>query len=256
MNRRKNRSNRDPKIATFRGRSIDVRTWIFVILPGSFLTIIFYLYGFFLAGNTYQQHGPALAYLRARSWIVIGTILLIGISTYFLYRLLISLQWIEIYKNGIRLRTSFFRQRTFHWSELSGITSSATKLTMFGKDLRTIPGGRIIPKSGSPIQLTNRFQDTPKLIKIVKSNIYPLVWPALKTTFRNGEMHQFGQISLCRDYLQISDDKIPWNAINRICVDSGFLVVELRGDSNKRVSILNISNLELLLKVIDWGCQT
>ncbi len=256
MNRRINRSRHNPIIATFHGRSIDMRTWIFIIIPGSLLTFIFYFYGILLAGDAYQQHGPALAFIRARSWFVLGTILLVGTMAYFLYRLMISLQKIEIYQNGLQLKTNFLHQRSFHWSDLSGISSSATKFTIFGKHIRTIPGGKIIPNTGKPILLTNRYHDLPKLIRIVKSYIYPLIWPQVETTFRNGGSNQFGRVSLCQDFLQISNKKIPWEAVNKIWVDSGFLVVELRGDSKERVSISNILNLELLLKVIDRGFQT
>jgi hypothetical protein len=256
MSRQATRSIFGQKIATFRGRSIGFRTWIFVIIPGSLLTLFSFIYGMFLAGNIYQQHGPALAYIRARSWIIFGTILLIVLVAYFIYRILISLQRIEVFNKGIRYRTRTFRNRSYRWSDLSGITSSATQSSIFGKNFNTNPGGRIYPNSGKPIELTNRFQDVPRLIKIVKSNIYPLIWPQLKSIFRRGGSTEFGRITVSKEQVQISNKVIPWTSVNRVRVDSGFLVVELRRDSNRRVPISNIPNLELLLQVIEWGFQT
>ena len=256
MSRQETRSKFGKKIKTFRGRSIGFRTWVFVIIPSSLLILFSFIYGTLLAGNIYQQHGPALAFIRARSWFAFGTTLLIILVAYFIYLILISSQRIEVFEKGIRYRTSTFRHRSYRWSDLSGITSSASRSSIFGKNFNTTPAGRIYPKSGKPIELTNKFQDIPKLIKIVKSKIYPLIWPQIKSVFRRGGSTGFGHISVSKDLVQISNKKISWTSVNRVSVNSGFLVVELRRDSNRRVSISNIINLELLLRIIDWGFQT
>jgi len=249
-------SNLGPKIATFRSRPIGVQTWILVIIPWSLLTLFCFVYGMLLAGNAFQLHGPALALMRSRSWFALGSVLLILLITFILIRLMLSFQRLEVFKKGFRFRNSFLLQRSYLWAELSGITSSATRSTIFGKNLRTIPGGRIYPKSGRPIDLSKRIEGVPKLIKIVKSNIYPLLWPGLKSGFLHGEDIQFGRISLNKDYLKISKKKFPWSSVDKLWVDSGYLVVELREDSKGQVPISNILNLELLLKVVDWGFQT
>jgi hypothetical protein len=256
MNRQANKLILGNKIATFRNRPIGFQTWLLVIIPGSLLTLFSFIYGMLLAGNTFQQHGPALALMRARSWFVFGSVLLVVLTAYILFRILLSFQRLEIFKNGFRSRNSFLQKRSYLWRELSGITSSATRLTIFGKNLRTVPVGRIFPKSGKPIYLSNRIEGVPKLIRIVKSNIYPLLWPGLKSGFLQGEHIQFGRISLNKDFLQISKKKIPWSSVDKIWVDSGYLVVELREDSEGRIPLSNILNLELLLKVVDWGFQT
>jgi hypothetical protein len=181
--------------------------------------------------------------------------MLIALSAYMIYHIVLSFQRLEVFKNGIRYRNSLLQQRSFYWSELSGVTSTATRSTIFGKNLRTVPGGKIYPKSGRAIDLSNRIEGVPKLIRTVKSNIYPLLWPEMKTEFLHGEIIQFGRISLSKDYLHLSRKKIPWNSVDKVWVDSGYLVVELHEDSNGRVPISNICNLELMLKVVDWGFQ-
>jgi hypothetical protein len=167
-----------------------------------------------------------------------------------------AFQRLEVFAKGFRYRNRILQQRSYFWADLAGITSSATRSTILGKNLRTIPGGKIYPKSGRPIDLSNRIEGVPKLIKIVKSNIYPLLWPVMKSEFLQGENIQFGHISLSKDFLQISKKKTPWSSVDKLWVDSGYLVVELHEDSKGRVPISKILNLELLLKVIDWGFQT
>lgn len=243
------------KIADFRCRPVGLKTWLLFIIPAGLLTLFCFTYGALLAGNALQQHGPALALLRARGWIALGIILLVALAAYLFFRLMLSFQRIEVFNGGICYRKSLLQQRSYLWSDLFGISSSATRSTLFGKNLRTIPSGKIIPREGKPIELTNRFEGMPKLIRIIKSNIYPIIWPELKTGFLHGENLHFGRISLDKKYLSISKKKIPWNRVKKIWVDSGFLVVEMYRDPKGRVPLSQILNLELLLKVVDWGFQ-
>ena len=161
----------------------------------------------------------------------------------------------EIFKNGIQYRSIFLRRHAYYWSELSGIASSATRITFFGKDIQTIPSGVIYLYTGKSIELTNRFQNIPRLVEIVKSKTYPLIWPTLKSTFRSGSTAQFGRLTLTREHLHIAKKSIPWESVSRLRVESGFLVVELRDNSEQQVPISDIPNLELLLQCVDWGIQ-
>jgi len=246
----------DRHITTFRGRTIELRTWALIIIPGFLFTLSSYLYGMLLAGTAYQQHGPALAFIRGRSWFIFATILLVILAGYILTRFLISSQRIEIFENGIQYRSIFLRRHVYTWSEMSGIASSATRFTFLRKDMRIIPSGVIYLYSGKSIVLTNRFQNIPRLVEIVKSKTYPLIWLTLKSSYRSGGTAQFGPLTLTREHLQIVKRSIPWEAINKLKTDSGFLVVELRDDPAQKVPISDIPNLELLLKFVDWGIQT
>lgn len=242
-----------PKIATFRGRSIMLRTWILLVIPGCLLIFSSYLYGMLLAGDAYRNHGPVLAYIRSRSWFISSTILLILLTAYLLYRLLLSAQRIEIFENGVRYRSLLFRRYAYNWSEVSGIASSAIRTTFFGKEIRTIPSGRIYLNNGKSIDLTNKFQNLPRLVQIVKSKIYPLIWPNLKSKFRSEGEAQFGPLTITREYLRIARLRIPLPSIESLGVDSGYLLVKLHDDPTKYVPISNIPNLELLFKFVDWG---
>ncbi len=256
MNPQVDRAKFGRHIATFRGPTIELRTWVLIIIPGCLLTLSSFIFGMLLAGDAYQQHGPALALIRVRYWFLFATILLVILAAYILNRLLISSQRFEIFENGIQYGSFFIRRHAYCWSDLSGIASSATRITFFGKDIRTIPSGVIYLYTGKSIELTNRFQNIPRLVEIVKSKTYPLIWPTLKSTFRSGSTAQFGRLTLTREHLQIAKKSIPWELVYRLRAESGFLVVELRDDSDQKVPISDIPNLELLLKIVDWGIQT
>ena len=243
------------KIANFRSRPIGFKTWLFVIIPTGMLTLSFFIYGALLAGNAFQQHGPALALLRSRGWFALGTVLLIVLATYLFFLILRSYQRLEVFSDGIRYRNRLLQQRSYLWSDLFGISTSATRSTLLGKNLRTIPRGKIIPKNGRPIELSNRVEGVPKLISIIKSNLYPIIWPEMKTGFLEGENLHFGRISIDKNHLSIAKKKIPWNRVKKIWVDSGYLVVDMYRDPKGRVPLSQILNLELLLKVVDWGFQ-
>ena len=242
-------------VATFRGRSIELYLWLLVFLPGTLLIIACYLYGIYLAAITYQQHGPALALARSQSWLLLATILLIMLAAFFIYRTLIALQRIQVFEGGMKLRSFFLRHKAYQWHELSGISSSATMHTIIGKSLRTIPTGKIYPGGGRPIDLSGDFQGVPRLVKIIKSKIYPLIWPQVKTAFRSGRPVNFGRVNIDRECLEISNRSIPWQSISRLHTTAGCLVVELHGNSTRKVPTIDIPNLELLFKAVEWGYQ-
>jgi hypothetical protein len=246
-------SNLGTRLAVFRGRPIGLITWLLLFIPGGLVIIFSYLYGTFLARNAYLEHGPALALIRAQYWFTGATILLILLITYFIYRLLTSLQRFEVCDRGILQRTRLLRKVIYRWGEFAGISSSATAITLWDKHIRTVPRGNLYLKNGKSINLTNRYQNIPHLVKIVKSKIYPLIWPILKSDFRSGRLVHFGRISLDNRDILISRSKIPWPSVYRIGVTAGFLVIELRDDSSHRVPISSLPNPELLLKIVDWG---
>lgn len=256
MNPNAANTNLGQKIATFRGRPIILRTWILLLIPGCLLIFASYLYGMLLAGDAYQNYGPALAYIRSRSWFIFATLVLILLTAYFLYRMLISTQRLEVFEKGVQYRSFLLRRYSYDWSEISGISSSATRTTIFGREIRTIPSGVIFLYNGKSIDLTNNIQNIPRLVAIMKSNIYPLIWPTLKSLFRSGEAAHFGRLRLTRDYIQIARKRIPWTIVEGLRVDSGFLVVKLRDTTSQFVPISKIPNLELLLKLVDWGVHT
>ena len=242
-------------VATFRGRSIELYLWLLVFLPGIMLIIACYLYGMYLAAITYQQHGPALALARSQSWLLLATILLILLIAYFIFRTLIGLQRIQVFEGGLILRNFYLRHRSCQWKDLSGISSSATMHTILGKSLRTIPSGKIYPFGGRPIHISRDLLGVPGLVKIIKSNIYPMVWPQIKTAFRSGRTVNFGSIKINRKFLEIGKRSIPWDTISRLHTEAGNLVVELHDDSSQKEPTIDIPNLELLLKAVDWGIQ-
>jgi hypothetical protein len=240
-------------IATFRGRPIDAPTWVFVFLPGALVITAFFLYGAILAVTTFQQHGPALAIARSQAWILFAAILFLLLAAYLIYRVLISLQRIQVFESGLQQRSFFLRVRSFMWAELTGISSSATRLTILGKPISTTPAGKLFLSTGRSIDLSGSYQGIPRLIKIVKSKVYPLVWPEIKSEVRAGRAVNFGRITVRKEGMEVSKRAIPWESISRLHTEAGFLVVELHDNSSRKVPTINIPNLELLLETVHWG---
>jgi hypothetical protein len=243
------------QIATFHGRSIDAPTWVFVFLPGALVVAVFFLYGAILGVTTYQQHGPTLAIARAQPWILFSVILFIILAAYLIYRILVSLQRIRVFESGLQQRSFFLRSRSYRWSDFSGISSSAIRLTFLGKPISTTPFGKLFPSTGRSIDLSRSYRGIPKLIKITKSKLYPLIWHQIKSEVRAGRAVNFGRITIKRDGLEVTRRTFPWESIAHLYTEAGFLVVELHDNSSRKVPTINIPNLELLLEAIDWGYQ-
>ena len=88
-----------------------------------------------------------------------------------------------------------------------------------------------------------------------KSKLYPLIWPQIQSAIRSGKACRFGRITISREAMNITNRTISWDSISRLHTEAGFLVVELHDDSSRKVPTINIPNLELLLKAVDWGIQ-
>ena len=240
-------------IAVFRGRPIDAPTWVFVFLPGALVITVFFLYGAVLAVTTYQQHGPALAIARSQAWFLFAAILFLLLAAYLIYRVLISLQRFRVFESGFQQRSFFLRVKFFRWAELSGISSSATRITILGRPISTTPAGKIFLSTGRSIAIPHSCQGIPKLINIIKSKLYPSIWPQIKSEILAGRKVNFGRISVKKEGMHISRRTIPWDSIARLFTEGGFLVVELHDNSSYKVPAINIPNLELLLETVNRG---
>ena len=242
-------------LGTFRGYPIDASTWIFFFLPGAILFVLLMLTGSYLAVISFQHHGPALAIYRSQAWFLLAGLLFLILAAYLAYRVAISRQRIRAFENGLELRDFFFRTRSFRWTDLSGISLSATRLTLFGKAVSTRPVCKVFPKLGKTTELSSKIQGLPELIQIIKTHVYPLIWPGIKSDVRAGRAASFGTITISNEGLSTSKGLIPWEKIARLNTVSGFLVVELHDDSTRKVAAIDIVNLELLLEAVEWGFQ-
>ena len=243
--------NAGKPLARFRGQPISAQTWIFILLPGAMGVVVIYLYGLYLAFTTYQVHGPALAIARSQAWLLLATILFILLCAFFVFRMLISLQRATVFENGIQMRSFFLRTHSFSWKDLCGISSAAVRLTIFGNAIRTTPSARIFTKTGQSYDVPRGILGIPKFVELVKSKLYPLIWPGILADFKTEKPIRFGRISVDREGLQIPRRMLPWSSIARLYTEGGFLVVELRDNSSYSTAALDIPNLELLLNAVN-----
>lgn len=256
QSRQQTRPENSPLIATFPGQRIKIRTWFLVFFPGFLAVCLSSIYGIILARNAYLDHGPALAFTRAQPWFLSAVIGFIVLVSYFLYCLFGRLQKFKVFEDGIAIRSPFFSNRSYRWEDVSGITSGVEVKMLFGVKIRTEPTGRIFTYSGKELQLRNRFERLPQLMKLIKNKSYPIIWPSIKSKFRSGQPIEFGILGLDIRQITISGKKIPWSTIKGIKIKSGNLVVELRDNFSQKIPLENIQNLELFFKVIDWGIST
>lgn len=244
-------------ISSYEGRGIGIRTWILILIPAATAIFFFLLYGMLLAWEYYLKYGPASAMYIARPWYVAALILLVLSLPYFLYRLSCSLRRIDIFENAMIYRNSLLRRRLYYWSDIKGITSFATAITLIKnkKQIRTEPSAIIYLNTGKPIKLTKRFENIPLLVEEIKSMFYPQIWPKIKSSFLAGSTLDLGRISLSNNYLFFSNIKIPWQSINQIKVESGNVVIELHDKNLYRVPVSEVQNLELFFQLVDWGIR-
>jgi hypothetical protein len=242
-------------IVSYKGLGIGIRTWIFILIP-TIIAIIFSLtYGTLIAWESYLNNGPASAMFLARPWFLAAGLLIILLLLYFLYRLAGSLRKIEIFERGMIYRNFPMRHRFYYWSDITGITSSATKITFLNMQIRSEPSGKIYPKTGRPIQLTKRFNNIPQLVEKVKSKLYPQLWPLMKSNFLSGRVINLGRISLSNKLIFFSKIQIPWESIYRIKVESGDVLIDLRDKSRYRIPVSDVQNLDLFIRLVDWGIR-
>lgn len=237
-------------LARFRGQPIGAQTWIFILLPGFLGIAVIYLYGIYLAFTTYQVYGPALAVARSQALLLLATILLILLGAFFVYRMLISLQRATVFDNGLQMRSFFLHTRSFSWMDLCGISSSAVRLTIFGKAICTTPAARLFTNSGQSHDIPRGILGIPKLVELVKSRLNPLIWPGILADFKTGNPIRFGRITVDGEGMQISRKMLSWSSISRLHTEGGFLVVELRDKTTHKAATTDIPNLELLLNAV------
>jgi hypothetical protein len=53
--------------------------------------------------------------------------------------------------------------------------------------------------------------------------------------------------------LRLERKNITWEQVSRVWVDQGHLVINLKDQSRVRYPVLRVPNLELFLRLVDWG---
>ena len=65
-----------------------------------------------------------------------------------------------------------------------------------------------------------------------------------------GEILPFGDVSITKQSLVLTDREIPWEFIDEIVVEKGILIVKLSEQKNFEIPIRKLFNLEILVHII------
>ncbi len=239
--------------ARYRGRQVNWRDWIFFFLPVSLVVIIPLGYGIWLTGYGYQHYGSAAALSWPRPWYLAATVFLSLAVILIAIRLSTAKKYVRVFENGLQLHLNPFDNRVLFWTEMSGITVAATKANIIGAHERTDFCSTLLPNLGKPVRLTSQIVRLPALIEHIKAYLYPQLWKAYTASFDANQWIHFGSLAISNQSIRINKLLIPWDQVVSMRVQSGFLVIELKDASNRRLEVAHIPNLELLLQLVEWA---
>lgn len=240
-------------LATFRVRGIGWRDWWFFFLPASLAVIILASYGVWRTIDALRNYGPAPALTWSQPWYLLATLLLLSIGIFAAYRIQRSYHQIKLYEFGLRIRFSPFSQKAYRWEHLGGIASAQIEEQLLGKPMRVVTQAYLYPNVGQPLSLDTQLSDLPRLILMIKEYLYPHLWPALCEDFQLGRWVYFGCLAVQKQTLRLEHRNLAWEDVSRVWVDKGHVVIDLKNQSHIRCAVIRVPNLELFLRLIDWG---
>ncbi len=244
---------------------------LLVLLPGC--------YGLYLYYYGYTHYGPAAASIWSRSWLAAACLLFLAWLWFLLGSLHLSRRSVILHQNGLQLKGFGWLSspRTFLWDQIAGIaTENVASRPWLSPTQVVLTTVRLtlIGQNGSRSSLSEScdgsrgIQNLPELITRLKASLYPRLYPPLLARWFGGEWLEFGPVSVQFNALfmrlPLGNQTVPWTQIQRITVQSGYLVVELVQSSRPssspsirtyRFSISRIPNLELLLQLINQGSR-
>jgi hypothetical protein len=229
------------------------RDFILLLLPVMLLVIALAGYAFWLWDSTNQRFGPAAALAWAAPWYLaaaLAALVFLLVSLYCLHRVK---QVITIYEGGLQVRLSPLRKLTFRWSEIHGISAGFIREQFFGLVLRNRVVARLHLQRSRQLRLPGAWVKTAEMVPILKSHLYPLLWPGLLADFQSGHGAAFGPVNVHPQGIRTSGQTIPWDQVVRLGIQSGYLLVESYGSAQIRLPVFEIPNLELLLQLLDTG---
>jgi hypothetical protein len=104
---------------------------------------------------------------------------------------------------------------------------------------------------GRPLKLDSRLPRLAALVDHIESYLFPLLWPAYNHSLHADQWLYFGRISISSRQIQCGKKRYSWDKVERIGADSGYVVIELSGMPPIRLPVAQITNLELLLQLIE-----
>ncbi|HZD56152.1 MAG TPA: DUF6585 family protein [Anaerolineales bacterium] len=240
-----------PPLSVYQGRPLRWQDLFFVFIPATLAVLAPLGYGIWRAIYGYVHFGPIAARAWSDSWLLLASLATLALLGLALYRLYASGKFISIHENGLRIRFSPLSEHKYAWSEIAGISTASIQDRFLGFPIHTSSQVLIYPNLGKPVRLDKSFGN-PKLIKEqVAAQIYPRMLPELRAGLQQGKWIYFGDLAIHGTALKVKDHLVPWDQIDSMSIESGFLVVKSEKSGLLRVPVSKIPNLDLLFHLAD-----
>lgn len=250
-----------PLIASYRGRRpgwLDVWTWI---LPGAAAVLAPAVYGQWRASYAYTNYGPVAAQFWSQPWYAASALALAVLAVLFLTRWMRWMRRVDVHQEGLHLRLSPLRSQKLPYSALAGIATDTIQERFLHLPLRTAYRAILFPSTGRPVRLDDSLTGLPELVTRVKASLYPRLIPTLEAEFQRGQWLRFGPLVVHQQELRLGRQRVRWQAVERLSVQAGCLVVELKNPSpgvqrsTLKIPVANVPNFEILLQLIQQGAN-
>ena len=206
-------------------------------------------YGLWRVYLGYAQFGRAAMvswgqpWFTSAAWAVIPLFILTVRAVWFARReVLIVEQGLVPYGMG---------RKPIPWKHIEGLTIDDTRYHLLRLTLRTRYRVRLLPTTGKPITLDDRFDNLHGLAEAIKKRCFPRLLPELRAQLQANQWVYFGPLRFNRTQLEMGKRCVPWQQVHSLHVQAGMLVVELDGNRPVRILSAKIPNVELLLQLVE-----
>ncbi len=256
-------------ILTHRGRSFSRRD-LWWLLSCLVLICAGLGLGFWQIALLRPRYGLLASYYRVEVWFLMAYFFLLILLASFIYRISTGRRFFSIYENGLRWRIKGFRVHQASFDQITGIAAAETEHRFLGKAIQNDYQSVIYLKDGRVVELDSRLENLPELVRAIKNQFYPKIYPTLLQEFKAGRQLQFGPLAVQNGSLQVAKGvpasvflaeppkpkgmrSLPFSEIVDLAVHSGYLVVKSGHSKTKRIPVSQIPNFEILLKLVEQG---
>ncbi len=217
-------------------------------------------YGLLLYNYSFPRYGPAAADTWSIPWTITG-ICGMGVWLAVVFGRWLQLRYrVELFAEGVGVRSGLSGLKLYPWGELSGIANQSVQTQWRGKVAATRHSAQLFLSNGRRVKLDDRAQRFPELVARIKANLYPRRMSGYRAALRSGEWLTFGALAMHQQaglHLKrrgqrrgASARPLPWDAIKQITVKDGRLVIDLAAKGAFYLPVGEVPNLELFLQLI------
>lgn len=236
---------------TFPGQSINWIDFFLWILPGVLLSLGLMFYGVYLRTIGYTQ-----SVLRPAGWFLLAVLAFLPSGILILRRFFSSRKAVRVHENGIVLIHINSPHQTLFWRQINGLRSHGSRYHFLGLPITDRLAITIEPVHGRELVIPGAITNISVLSELIKSKIYPILFPSLNTDFHEGQTLQFGPIQVNKDQVLIGRRIIPWQEVREMVVNSGTLIIRNEKSRPLRMPAGTIPNIELFLQLLDQHFST